>query len=234
VVTDLHVNKRYRRGFDPFSAWRPVRTRPRPIPSQYAGSDVGGHAGSAVGAVPHGRDGRTDARAPQPRTQDAAVAAPERPGPRADEELERAKARLRKDAAREVEQRKRTLVLGFIEVLDDLDRALEAARGGADSAAITDGVALVRKRFLSKLEQIGVTHRPALGERFDPAYHEAVSRVSVADADRDGAIVGVIRQGYDIGDEVLRPASVAVAKAVGGTPADTPPGGAEWPSTDQA
>jgi molecular chaperone GrpE len=51
------------------------------------------------------------------------------------------------------------------------------------------------------------------GQRFDPALHEAVSTVPAALPDDDGLIVGVVRHGYRIGDDVLRPAAVAVAKA---------------------
>jgi molecular chaperone GrpE len=72
----------------------------------------------------------------------------------------------------------------------------------------------VRRQFLGKLEGMGVRRIEADGQPFDPALHEAVTAVPVSDADRDGQVVGVIRQGYRINDEVLRPAAVAVAKAV--------------------
>jgi molecular chaperone GrpE len=53
----------------------------------------------------------------------------------------------------------------------------------------------------------------ALGEAFDPLLHEAVTTVPAADEDGDGRIVGVIAHGYRIGDEILRPALVAVGQA---------------------
>ena len=71
---------------------------------------------------------------------------------------------------------------------------------------------MVRRQFLAKLESFGVTRIASDGEPFDPAVHEAITAVPAASADR-GRIVGVVRHGYRIGDEVLRPALVAVAKA---------------------
>jgi molecular chaperone GrpE len=150
----------------------------------------------------------------------------------AGEELERAKERIRKDADRELEQKKRGVLLAFVEVLDDLDRALEAARHsqGAPAAeasvaprraaaetvngaaAVVQGVDLVRKGFLARLAQFDVTPLPALGQRFDPGRHEALSMVPVSDPEQDGLVQGVVREAYRIGDEILRPAAVAVGR----------------------
>jgi len=58
-----------------------------------------------------------------------------------------------------------------------------------------------------------VTRINAAGEAFDPTVHEAIGTVPASSPDEDGRIVGVVREGYRIGDEVLRPAAVAVAKA---------------------
>jgi molecular chaperone GrpE len=129
------------------------------------------------------------------------------------EEVERAKERLRKEAARELQQHKREVVLGFIDVLDDLDRAAKAAQGESDAAAMREGVELVRKNFQGKLAQLGVEHAPALGERFDPARHEAVSMLPIRDPAQDGLVVAVAREGYRMGDDVIRPARVVVARA---------------------
>ena len=71
---------------------------------------------------------------------------------------------------------------------------------------------MVRRQFLSKLEGLGVKPIDSTDTRFDPLLHEAISTVPAASPDQDGMVVGVIRQGYRIGDEVLRPAAVAVAK----------------------
>jgi molecular chaperone GrpE len=74
------------------------------------------------------------------------------------------------------------------------------------------GVEMVRRQFLATLEGFDVRRIETLGEPFDPTRHDAVSIVPAATASQDGTIVGVIAPGYALGDEVLRPARVAVAK----------------------
>jgi molecular chaperone GrpE len=69
---------------------------------------------------------------------------------------------------------------------------------------------MVRQQFLSKLDGFGVKRIDSEGAMFDPLLHEAVTTVAVPDPSADGRIVGVIAHGYRIGDEVLRPALVAV------------------------
>lgn len=72
---------------------------------------------------------------------------------------------------------------------------------------------MVRRQFLSKLEGFGVTRIVAEGQPFDPQLHEAISTVPASSPEQDGLVVGTVRSGYRIGDDVLRPAAVAVAKA---------------------
>jgi molecular chaperone GrpE len=71
---------------------------------------------------------------------------------------------------------------------------------------------MVRRQFLSKLESFGVTRIAIENQPFDPLLHEAVTTVPSSDAASDGRVVGVIAHGYRIGDDVLRPALVAVGK----------------------
>jgi molecular chaperone GrpE len=128
-----------------------------------------------------------------------------------EDEAERAKARIERAAEKELAQRTRTLVLGFIDVLDDLDRALTATHQGSDPA-VREGMELVRKRFLAKLAELDVRPAPALGTRFDPNLHEAMSVVPAQDPEHDGMIMSVMREGYVMGEDILRPAGVVVAK----------------------
>ena len=72
---------------------------------------------------------------------------------------------------------------------------------------------MVRDQFLARLDGFGVKRIVSEGQRFDPQLHEAVTMVPASGAIGDGHIAGVVRQGYLIRDEVLRPALVAVAKA---------------------
>ena len=129
------------------------------------------------------------------------------------DEFEQVKGRLRRDAAREVERGRRSVLVEMLEVVDNLDRAIGAARSTSHtdgSETLLRGVELVRDQFLAKLGALGVHPVPALGEPFDPTLHEAVSMVPVADSSQDGIIVAIAKQGYRIGDELLRHASVVV------------------------
>lgn len=129
----------------------------------------------------------------------------------ANAEFEQARVRLRRDVAKEVERGKRAILADLLEVVDNLDRALAAARGMA-AGPLLQGIELVRAQFLGKLEAFGVRPVEAMDRVFDPTRHEAATTVPVTDAGQDGMVVGVIRQGYAIGEDVLRPAVVAVAK----------------------
>jgi molecular chaperone GrpE len=158
----------------------------------------------------------------------------EQAGARADQahaEIEAAGRRLAANSDRELEQRTRALLRGFLDVVDDLDRAIEAARKvGREPASehpsessipagpapwgpeLLAGVELVRRRLLAHLARSGVAHVPALGEPFDARLHEAMAVVPVSDAAQDGRVVAVLREGYSVGEDMLRPAGVAVGK----------------------
>ena len=129
----------------------------------------------------------------------------------ANAEFEQARARMRRDVAREVERGSRAVLADLLDVVDNLDRAIDASRANLSDPALLQGVELVRAQFLAKLDGHGVRPLDAVGRRFDPSLHEAVTTVPVGDPAQDGVFVGVIRQGYAIRDEVLRPAVVAVA-----------------------
>jgi molecular chaperone GrpE len=133
----------------------------------------------------------------------------------ASHEFEDARARMRKELAKDAERSRRDVLISLLEVADNLDRAIEAARTAGKSAGdpLLQGVDLVLQQFLSKLDGFGVRRIDSLGQAFDPVLHEAVTTVTTEDASADGRVVGVIAHGYRIGDEVLRPALVAVAQA---------------------
>src|SRR5919198_2133322 len=128
-------------------------------------------------------------------------------------EFDESRLRLRREISKDIERGRREILADLLEVVDNLDRAIDSARQAASADALLQGVEMVRRQFLSKLEGFGVKRIALEGERFDPLKHEAVSTVPAASADDDGRVVGVIRHGYTIGADVLRPASVAVAKA---------------------
>ena len=126
------------------------------------------------------------------------------------DEFEQARARLRKEVTKDVERGRRSMLVSFLDVLDNLDRALDAVKDRADDPVL-QGVVMVRQQFLSTLEGFGVTRLNPLGQPFDPIRHEAVAATPATDAAPTGHVSGVVSPGYMIGDEVLRPARVAVA-----------------------
>jgi molecular chaperone GrpE len=138
----------------------------------------------------------------------------------ASREFDDARARLRKEVAKDVERGRRTMLLELLDVLDNLDRAIEAGRAAAPDDPLLQGVGLVRDQFLAKLGGFGVSRIDAVDSPFDPARHEAVTTVPTNDPERDHVVCGVVRPGYLIGDEVLRPAQVAVAQVDDSAPAD--------------
>ena len=127
----------------------------------------------------------------------------------ASSEFDDARARLRKEVSKDVERGRRSMLVSFLEVLDNLDRALEAAADRHDPLA--QGVSIVRQQFLTTLEGMGVTRVDPLGQEFNPAIHEAVSSMPAPGGTAPNMVVGVIRPGYLMNDEVLRPAAVAVS-----------------------
>ena len=129
----------------------------------------------------------------------------------AQREFEAMRARVRKDAARDAELSRRSVFADLLEVVDNLDRAIEAARAGGSADKLLQGVEMVRQQFLYKLSVYGITRIEPLGEPFDPEQHEAVTTVPVTAAYGEGIVAGVAAPGYLIGQDVLRPAAVAVA-----------------------
>lgn len=127
-------------------------------------------------------------------------------------DLSLAKERLARESQKEQERTRRQVIVDLLDVLDNLERALSALEQGQDINSVIDGMFMVRDLFLAKLEGYDIHRIEAAGERFDPTKHQAVTMVPVPDPTADGIVIGEIRSGYTIGDELLRPAEVAVAK----------------------
>ena len=129
----------------------------------------------------------------------------------AQREFEAIRARVRKEASRDAEMSRRAVFADLLEVIDNLDRALAAARAGGSADQLVQGVELVRQQFLHKLAGYGISRLEPLGQPFDPSRHDAVTTVPVTADYGEGIVAGVAAPGYLIGEDVLRPAAVAVA-----------------------
>jgi molecular chaperone GrpE len=101
------------------------------------------------------------------------------------------------------------LVKELLPVLDDLERALQAAEEH-DEAKLVDGVRLVQQALRQALEREGLAEIEADG-KFDPHVHEALL-TQPAEGAEEGDVVQVLQKGYRLGDRVLRPARVIVAE----------------------
>ena len=126
--------------------------------------------------------------------------------------LEATEARLERNARREAEETRGKLVQELLPVLDNLDRTIRAAQTGRSDPALVEGVRLVRQQLEGVLRGYGVERIEALGQRFDPAVHEAIGMIAVDDPQRHGAVVHQVEPGYRMAGRLLRPARVSVGK----------------------
>ena len=101
------------------------------------------------------------------------------------------------------------LALDILDALDNFDRAIETARAGG-AKAIAEGLVMVEKQFVAALNKHGVEPIPALGQPFDPNFHEAIMQ-QPDPSHPEGTVVAEFAKGYKLGDRVIRPSKVAVS-----------------------
>jgi molecular chaperone GrpE len=128
--------------------------------------------------------------------------------------IEETRARLKRDADKQLEVTRGQLVEGLLEVLDNLDRCVASAQAATEpqAKALVDGVRLVRDQFLQKLYALGLQRVDTQGLAFDPKVHEAIGSVPVNDPQDDGRIVTELRAGFLLGERLLRPALVQIGR----------------------
>jgi len=124
-------------------------------------------------------------------------------------------ANYKKRVDRELAQANQTatgnVIKRYLNVLDDLERALKNRPQSDEGAAWANGIELISRKFRSILENEGVKAMDAEGQVFDPNLHEALSSEDNDEYD-SGEIIEVVQQGYMLEDRVLRPALVRVAR----------------------
>jgi molecular chaperone GrpE len=104
-----------------------------------------------------------------------------------------------------------SVVEELLPLMDDLERALRADTTGDAAESYRRGVELIHRQLGDILRKRGVRPIEALGADFDPYYHQAVAH-DPAEGRRDGEIIEEFRRGYMLGDRLLRPSMVKVAK----------------------
>jgi molecular chaperone GrpE len=163
--------------------------------SEKPGDTVGSNEASVLGAP-------VDVEQALERWRDRAL--------RLQAEKENYRKHVRRRAKEEIAVERERILRAFLGIADDLARALEAEQ--ADAMSLRKGVEMTYRNLRRALEQEGASVIDALGTRFDPEWHEAVSTVPYREARvKPRTVVDVVEEGYRMGDRVLRPARVVVA-----------------------
>jgi molecular chaperone GrpE len=131
--------------------------------------------------------------------------------------------RMRQQSEDAIRLQRENLLRDLLPITDNLERAVEAARGGGNGKPIVEGVEMVLRSLLDFLRRNGVSPRESVGRPFDPQFHEAVDHVESGEHPPN-TVISEFHRGYQVGERVLRPARVAVAKAPSdASPSDGPP-----------
>ena len=136
------------------------------------------------------------------------------------QENEAYRERLTKTIQRRFDHRHEALLLKFIDILDNLDRALEAAQTSYAGEPLVEGLILVRTQLLGTLQDEGLERIPVLGLPFDPHVSEAVSTEDVGDPDHHHVVVKELMRGYRIAGKVARASRVVIGEYVGAEAAE--------------
>jgi molecular chaperone GrpE len=124
---------------------------------------------------------------------------------------------FRKRTARQMEENRKAVLeqvlLDFLEVTDNFDRALKSAKTVEDMSSIVSGIEQLSRQFSSTLEKYGLEKiKSEKASEFDPHRHEAVQHIETSEVP-DNTIVEVYKTGYALNSKVIRPAMVSVAKS---------------------
>jgi molecular chaperone GrpE len=126
-------------------------------------------------------------------------------------EFDNYRKRVERDRREQAEAATASALTELLPIVDDLERALKAPVGG-DVDSFRKGIELIHQQMVELLRKRGVKSIEAVGAEFDPRYHQAVAHESSPDH-RDGEVIEEFARGYMLGDRLLRPAMVKVAKA---------------------
>jgi molecular chaperone GrpE len=147
------------------------------------------------------------------------------------QENEDVRERQSRNLERRFDQRRERLLLKFIDVLDNLDRGLEAAQTSYAGQPLLEGMILVRTQLLQTLQDEGLDRIPVVGLPFDPAVSESVGTVPVKDAEHHHVVMKELLRGYRLNGRIARPSRVVIGLFE--APADAPqPAAAPEPAAE--
>ena len=127
-------------------------------------------------------------------------------------EFDNYRKRTIKEKADLIKSAAERLMVAELPVVDDMDRALENMKKGADAEACIEGFKLIVQKFKNILTQQGLEKIETDGQDFDTDYHEAIALIPAPTEELKGKILDCVQQGYKLGDKVIRHAKVAVGQ----------------------
>lgn len=120
--------------------------------------------------------------------------------------------RARRDIEEAVFKSREEVLREMLLIIDNLERALAAARtANASGDGVVEGIGMVLRQFEAALDRFGVKSFTSVGESFDPSRHEAIAQIATGES-APGTVVLEMQKGYMMGMRLLRPAMVGVAK----------------------
>ena len=126
-------------------------------------------------------------------------------------EFDNYRTRVERDRREQAEAATANALTGLLPIIDDLERALKTPVG-TEVEGFRKGIELIHQQMVELLRKRGVKPIEAVGAEFDPRYHQAVAHESSPEH-REGEVIEEFARGYMLGDRLLRPAMVKVAKA---------------------
>ena len=134
---------------------------------------------------------------------------------RARAEFANYRKRIEKEQEDRIKSANGAFIARLLPVMDDFERAFQTLPPNLMGMTWLEGIALIQRKLQMLLEQEGVTVIETGGQMFDPAFHQAVTHEE-SEEHEEGQIIGEMQKGYRMGDKVLRPSLVRVAKGISG------------------
>ena len=127
-------------------------------------------------------------------------------------ERRQARERIQSEYNKRLIQAKGEVAEKFIQILENLERALATSERSQNQTSLLDGIQLIRNQFRNALSELGLKEIFPKGEAFSPDLAEAVQMVEVESEAEDNMVMDVVSRGYSMNDQLIRPARVVVGR----------------------